>query len=76
MQLPARTLAPAALALGGLLDESCLAHAGLATQQDDRRIARDGSVERGGQRRQLGIAADEDRAHESSSHGAHLPSPQ
>jgi hypothetical protein len=50
-----------ARALGGLLDQSCLAHAGLATEEDDRGIARDGRVERGGQRRQLGIATDEDR---------------
>ena len=61
-QLPASTLAPAALrALGGLLDEPRLAHAGLAAQEHHRRVARDRSVERRGQRRQLGVSADEHR---------------
>ena len=61
-----------ARALGGLLDESCLAHAGLATQEHDRRVARDRSVERGRQRRQLGVSSDEDRTDESASHRAHV----
>jgi hypothetical protein len=59
-------------ALSGLLDQSRLAHAGLATEEDHRRIARDSSVQRGGQRRQLGFSADEDRADESASHRAHV----
>ena len=50
-----------ARALGRLLDESCLAHAGLATQEHHRRVPRDRSVERRRQRRQLGVSADEHR---------------
>jgi hypothetical protein len=57
-----------------LLDEPRLAHAGFATQKDHRRLPRDGSVERRRQRCQLGISADEDRADESASHRAHVPS--
>jgi len=65
-----------ARALGGLLDEPRLAHAGLPAEEHGRGIAPDGSVERGRQRRQLGLPADEDRTHESASHRAHLPRPQ
>ena len=59
-----------ARALGGLLDEPRLADAGLATEEHDRGIARDGSVERRRQRRQLGIPADEDRTDQSACHRA------
>jgi len=65
-----------ARALGGLLDEPRLAHAGLPAEEHGRGIAPHGSVERGRQRRQLGLPADEDRTHESASHRAHLPRPQ
>jgi hypothetical protein len=65
-----------ARAPGRLLDEPRLAHAGLAAQEHDRGVAREGSLERRRQRCQLGLPANEDRTHESASHGAHLPSPQ
>ena len=61
-----------ARALSGLLDEPRLAHPGLATQEHHRRIPRDSSVQRRGQRRQLGVSADEDRTDQSASHRAHV----
>ena len=61
---------------GRLLDEPRLAHAGLAADENDRGIPRDGGVERGHQRCQLGVAADEDRTDESGSHGRHVLSPK
>ena len=65
-----------ARALGRLLDEPRLAHAGLATQEHHRGVPRDRSVERRRQRRQLGVSADEHGTDQSASHRAHVPSPQ
>jgi hypothetical protein len=59
-----------------LLDKPRLAHAGLAAEDHDRGIPRDGRVEGSHQRCQLGVSADEDRADESGSHGLHVLSPK
>jgi hypothetical protein len=62
-----------ARALGRLLDEPRLAHAGLAAEEDDCGIARDGGIEGRRQRSQLGVAAHEDRTHQITPHRPNPP---